>query len=181
MTHILCLNSLGKASVSGSNTRFWGVVSCMGGTSLNVTRITQKWVWNNFSSWLVDVPWRMMIYPLFLYNFLTSRHSRLWGRVPKLVTSLEFAREKPNTFYFTERFRCFRHNKSVLETTETKQADSLLCFASKTIKIHLLVFENELIEDAMLVQKKFQNWKSIFLNAPCMLGQLNQLFTFIHG
>ena len=33
--------------VSGSNTRY---VACIGGTSLNVTRITQKWVWNNFSS-----------------------------------------------------------------------------------------------------------------------------------
>ena len=166
--------------VSGSNTRFWGGMSCMGGTSLNVTRITQKWVWNNFSSWLIDVLWWMMKYPLFLYNFLASRHSRLWGRVPKLVTSLELGREKHNTFYFTESFRCFRLNKSVLETTETKQADSLLCFAPKTIKIHLLVFENELIEDAVLVLKKFQNWKLSCMNVSCMLGELSKLLTLIH-
>ena len=145
--------------VSGSNTRY---VACMGGTTLIVTRITQKWVWNNFSSWLVDVPWWMMICPLFLYNFLTSRHSRLWGRVPKLVTPLEVGWEKHSTFYFTESFRCFRLNKSVLETTETKQADSQLCFAQKIIKIHLLVFENELIEDAIPVSKKFQNRKPVF-------------------
>ena len=132
-------------SVSGSNT---GYVACIGGTSLIITRITQKWVWNNFSSWLIDVPWRMMICPLFIYNFF---HSRLWGRVPKLATPLEFGREKTNTFYFTESFRCFRFNKSVLETTETKQADSQLCFAPKNIKNHLLVFENELIEGALLV------------------------------
>ena len=68
-------------------------------------------------------------------------------------TSLEFGREKNNTFYFTESFRCFRLNKSVSETTETKQADSQVCFASKIIKNHSLVFENELIEDAVLVLK----------------------------
>ena len=73
-----------------------------------------------------------------------------------MVTSLELGRGKHNTFYFTESFRCFRLNKSALETIETKQADSLLCFAPKTIKIHLLVFENELIEDAVLVLKKNQ-------------------------
>ena len=65
--------------------------------------------------------------------------------------------EKNATFCFTKSFRSSRPNKSVLETTERKQADSLLCFAPKTIKIHLLVFENELIEDAVLVLKKFQN------------------------
>ena len=41
----------------------------------------------------------------------------------------------------------------MLETAETKQADSQLHFAPKIIEIHLLVFENELIEDAMLVPK----------------------------
>ena len=44
-----------------------------------------------------------------------------------------------------------------MHTTETKQADSQLYFAPKIIKIHLLVFENELNEDAMLVPKKLQN------------------------
>ena len=62
-----------------------------------------------------------------------------------------------NTFDFTESVCCFRLNKSVLETAETKQSDSQLYFAPKIVKIHLLVFENELIEDAMLVQKKSQN------------------------
>ena len=64
-----------------------------------------------------------------------------------------WAREN-TTFYFAESFCCFRVNKSVLETAETKQADSQLHFAPKIIEIHLLVFENELIEDAMLVPKK---------------------------
>ena len=73
------------------------------------------------------------------------------------MEKLESEQGKPNTFDFTESFCCLRLNKSVLETTETKQADSLLYFAPKIIKIHLLVFENELIEDAVLVLKKFQN------------------------
>ena len=68
-----------------------------------------------------------------------------------MATSLELGRGKHNTFYFTESFWCFRLNK---ETTETKQADSQLHFTQKIIEIHLLVFENELIEDAMLVPKK---------------------------
>ena len=72
------------------------------------------------------------------------------------MEKLEGGQGKNNTFNFTESFCCFRLNKSMLETTETKQADSQLYFASKIIKIHLLVFENELIEDA-LVPKKFQN------------------------
>ena len=70
-----------------------------------------------------------------------------------MVTSLELGRGKHNTFYFTESFRSFRLNKSVLETTETKQADPQLHFAPKIIKNHLLIFENELIEDTMLVPK----------------------------
>ena len=74
-----------------------------------------------------------------------------------LPTSLELGQGKNTTFYFTESFRCFRLNKSVLETKETKQGGSQLHFARKIIKIRLLVFENELIEDAMLVPKKFQN------------------------
>ena len=72
-------------------------------------------------------------------------------------TSLEAGQGKSNTFYFTESFCCFRLNKNVLETAETKEADSQLHFAPKIIEIHLLVFENELIEDAMLAPKKFQN------------------------
>ena len=67
-----------------------------------------------------------------------------------------------NTFDFTESVCCFRLNKSELERAETKQADSELHFTPKNINIHLLVFENELIEDAMLVPKKFRNWKPVF-------------------
>ena len=73
------------------------------------------------------------------------------------MQKLEAGQGKNTTFYFTESFWCTRLNKSVVETTETKQADSQLHFAPKIIEIHLLVFENELIEDAMLVPKKFQN------------------------
>ena len=39
---------------------------------------------------------------------------------------------------------------------------TLFHFAPKINKIRLLVFENELIEDAMLVPKKSQNWKRVF-------------------
>ena len=55
----------------------------------------------------------------------------------------------------------FRHSKSVLKTRETKQVGSQLYFAPKNIKIHLVVLENELIEDAMLVPEKSKNWKHI--------------------
>ena len=72
-------------------------------------------------------------------------------------TTLETGQGKNTTFYFAKSFCCFRLNKSVLETAETKQADSQLHFASKIIEIHLLIFENELIEDAMLVLKKSKN------------------------
>ena len=79
------------------------------------------------------------------------------GRLIHLPPSLEFGQGKSTTFYFTESFGCFQLSETVLETTETKQADSQLHFASKIIKIVLLGFENELIEDAMLVPKKFEN------------------------
>ena len=79
------------------------------------------------------------------------------NQLKHLPTSLEFEQGKHSTFYFIERFRCFRLNKSVLETVETKQGDSQLHFAPKIIKIHLLVFENELNEDAMPVLKKSEN------------------------
>ena len=65
-------------------------------------------------------------------------------------------------FNFGQRFCYFRHNKNVLETREAKQVDSQLQFAPKIIKFCLVVFENELIEDVMLVLKKSQNWKPMF-------------------
>ena len=77
------------------------------------------------------------------------------------MEKLEGGQGKNNTFDFTESFWCFRLNKSLLEISETKQADSQLCFAPKIIKIHLLVFENELIEDAMLVRKSVKNSKPV--------------------
>ena len=70
---------------------------------------------------------------------------------------MEFGQGQTTTFYFTESFLCFQLNKSVLETKETKQVDSQLNFAPKIMKFYLVVFENELIEDTMLVPKKFQN------------------------
>ena len=70
-----------------------------------------------------------------------------------MVTSLEFGRENRNTFYFTESFRCFRLNKSVLETTETKQADSQLHFAPKIIEIRSLALKNETFEVGSGVSK----------------------------
>ena len=73
------------------------------------------------------------------------------------MQKLEGGQGKNNTFDFTESVCCFRLNKSELETAETQQTDSQLHFTSKIIKIHLLIFQNELIEDVMLVPKTFQN------------------------
>ena len=74
---------------------------------------------------------------------------------------MEFGQGKNTTFYFTESFRCFQLNKSVLETTETKQADSHLFFAPKNFEIHLVVLENELFEVACKGSKMFQKRKHI--------------------
>ena len=78
------------------------------------------------------------------------------------MQTLEGVQGKNNTFDVTESVCCFRLNKSELETAETKQARSQLYFAPKIIKIHLLVFENELIEDAMLVPKSHKTENSYF-------------------
>ena len=78
-----------------------------------------------------------------------------------LPTLLEFGQGKNTTFYFTESFRCFRLNKSVLETKETKQAYSQLYFAPKNFKIHLVIFENELIEVTWMISKMSQKRKHI--------------------
>ena len=84
------------------------------------------------------------------------------GRLIHLPPSLEFGQGKNTTFYFTESVRCFQLNETVLETTKTKKADSQLHFAPKIIKIHLLVFENELFEDAMPVPKQNKTENSYF-------------------
>ena len=60
---------------------------------------------------------------------------------------------------FGQSFCYFRHSKSVLETAETKQVDSQLWFAPKIIKIHLVVWENELLEVAWTVSKTSQKQK----------------------
>ena len=73
------------------------------------------------------------------------------------MEKFEGGQGKNNTFDFTKRFCCFQLNKSVLKTAEKKQADSQLYFAPKIIKINLVVFENELIDDAIPVPKKCQN------------------------
>ena len=101
---------------------------------------------------LIDISSLRIIFVHFVEKCTVHTHSRL-------PTSLKAGQGKNTTFYFTGSSRCFCLNKSVLETKETKQTDSQLCFAPKNTKIHLVVFENELIEDAMLVPKKFQNWK----------------------
>ena len=64
--------------------------------------------------------------------------SRSTTRIVANRAHLEVGQGKTNTFYFTEGFCCFRLNKSVLETAETKQAGSQLYFAPKIIKIPLL-------------------------------------------
>ena len=115
---------------------------------------------------LIDISILRIISTHFMEKCTVHTHSRL-------PTSLKAGQGKNTTFDFTGSSRCFRLNKSVLETKETKHTDSQLHFAPKITKIHLVVFENELIEDAMLVPKKFQNWKPVFyscMNAWCMLG-----------
>ena len=74
---------------------------------------------------------------------------------------MELGQGKNTTFYFTESFRCFQLNKSVLETQETKQADSHFFFALKNFEIHLVVLENELFEIAWLISKTSQKLKHI--------------------
>ena len=68
----------------------------------------------------------------------------------------------------------------MLDTTKTKQADSQLHFAPKIIKLYLVVFENELIEDAMLVLKSLKTENPCFRNVSGMIGELNKLLTLIH-
>ena len=96
---------------------------------------------------------------------------------------MEFGQGKNTTFYFLRTFRCFRVNKSVLETKETKQVDSQLHFAPKIIKFYLVVFENELIEDAMQVPKKSQNRKPMFyshMSVNSLLSSTSMHDTFMH-
>jgi len=96
----------------------------------------------------------MGVYSLFLVFLGGFSRIVTRGRLVHLPPSLGFGQGKSTTIYFAESFHCFRLNETVLEITQTKQADSQLHFAPKIIKIHLLVFENELFEDAMPVPKK---------------------------
>ena len=94
----------------------------------------------------------------------------LWvHRLVHLPPTWEFGQGKNTTFYFTGSSRCFCLNKSVLETKETKQTDSQLCFAPKIIKIHLVVLENELIEVCMLIPKKYQKLSRVCHALLCVL------------
>ena len=107
------------------------------------------------------------------YYFCTFRGEMYRTHTFTFAYNFESWARKNTTFGFTGSSCCFRPNKNVLETKETKHTDSQLHFAPKNIKIHLVVFENELSEDAMLVPKKFQNWKPMFYSciAPraCMI------------
>ena len=105
---------------------------------------------------------RSRIYAIFQCQLLVICTWSNLGAGSPSMQKLEAGQGKNTTFYFAKSFCCFRLNKSVLETAETKEADSQLYFAPKIIKNHLLVFENELIEDTMLVPKKSQNWKLVF-------------------
>ena len=107
------------------------------------------------------------MYPdIICMNYVFSRsYTNLETSTTRIVANRahwKFEQGKNNTSYFTKSFRYFRLNKSVLETAETKQAGSQLYFAPKIIKIPLLVFENELIEDAILVPKSLKTENSCF-------------------
>ena len=103
----------------------------------------------------------MGVYSLFLVILGGFPRIVTRGRLTHLPPSLGFGQGKSTTFYFTESFRCFRLNETVLETTQTKQADSQLFFAPKNFKIPLVVLENELFEIAWLISKTSQKLKHI--------------------
>ena len=104
----------------------------------------------------------MGVYSLFLVFLGGFSRIVTRGRLIHLPPSLGFGPGKSTTIYFAESFRCFRLNETVLEITQTKQADSQLHFAPKNIKIHSVILENELIEDAIPVLKKCQNQECVF-------------------
>ena len=60
---------------------------------------------------------------------------------------------KNRVLSFSQSFRYFPQNKSSKQNAETRQARPQLYFATKIIKIHLPVLENELIEVCMLFLK----------------------------
>ena len=76
-------------------------------------------------------------------------------------------------FYFARSFRVFQLNKSEQERKVTKQTRSLLHFAPKNIKIHLVVLENELFEVAWLVPKKSQKRKHVDHTVMFYISNLN--------
>ena len=76
--------------------------------------------------------------------------------IRQLLEKIKLFPQNSNLFLLTN-FYIFQQSKRTLETTGTKQADSRLHFATKIIKIYLLVFANELIGDAMRVSKQCQN------------------------
>ena len=94
---------------------------------------------------------------IFLHFFLISPHDTGF-RNKQLYQK---AWEKIQVFYFARSFRVFQLNKTEQERKVTKQTRSLLHFAPKSIKIYLVVLENELFEVVWLVPKKSQKRKHV--------------------
>ena len=71
--------------------------------------------------------------------------------------------------FFLSTFRCFRWNESILETTETKHTDSKLHFGTRNIEFRLLVFENELVGDAMVFPRSIKSENTYFNYIFCQI------------
>ena len=82
-----------------------------------------------------------------LYRALTRQTQQLW----------KLGKEKTLLFTSLKVFVVFGSTKVYWKQRKQNKQISQLHFAPKIIEIHLLVFENELIEDAMLVLKKSKN------------------------
>ena len=95
------------------------------------------------------------------YYFCTFRGQMYRTHTFTFAYNFESWARKNTTFDFTGSSRCFRLNKSVLKTKETKHADSQLYFTPKNFKIRLVVFENELIEVAWVISKTPQKLKHV--------------------
>ena len=92
---------------------------------------------------------------IFLHFFLISPHDT--GFRNKQLHKKVW--EKIRIFYFARSFRVFQLNKSEQERKVTKQTRSILHFAPKSIKIHLVVLENKSFEVAWVVSKKYLKQK----------------------
>ena len=106
---------------------------------------------------------------IFLHFFLISPHDT--GFRNKQLHKKVW--EKIRIFYFARSFRVFQLNKTEQERKVTKQTRFLLHFASKSIKIYLVVLENELFEVAWLVPKKSQKRKHVDHTVMFYISNLN--------